>query len=57
MEYLVLNTQISLPNPYLGQHGVIREMWKNIKGEDVKQIHLADGFPNSPAKVEAVYLN
>lgn len=34
-----------------GQHGVVREMWKNIKGDDVKQIQLANGYPNSPAKV------
>jgi len=35
----------------LGQHGIVREMWKNIKGDDVKGLLTARNYPSIPAKV------
>lgn len=34
-----------------GKHGVIREVWKDVKGEDVTDLTTASKFPSIPNQV------
>ena len=36
----------------LGRHGVIREVWTNIKGEDIRDLTALTAYPNIPSSVK-----
>ena len=35
-----------------GKHGVIREVWTNIKGEDIRDLTSASGYPDIPSSID-----
>lgn len=36
----------------LGKHGIVREVWRNLKGENIRDFTINPNYPSLPGEVQ-----